>query len=229
MEYHFLQTLFQGSLTARSFYTKSKNPCRKDSFEFLRILFCLLCSAITDKNWVERDRYSQENVVAFEITDENILLPKTNGNDAPIGDIIQGKPYNVIYYSPIEGVGIKHYNNRTIARVNIDYLRLITQDVDGFKQWLSENPITVLYELAEPIIEELPNSITLQGFNDTTMYIENSITPTVSYGYNALIPYKQELLNQKEEVEVNTLDIENNIIPYLMDMEFNLIMMEDEE
>ena len=183
----------------------------------------------TDKNWVERDRYSQENVVAFEITDENILLPKTNGNDAPIGDIIQGKPYNVIYYSPIEGVGIKHYNNRTIARVNIDYLRLITQDVDGFKQWLSENPITVLYELAEPIIEELPNSITLQGFNDTTMYIENSITPTVSYGYNALIPYKQELLNQKEEVEVNTLDIENNIIPYLMDMEFNLIMMEDEE
>ena len=59
------------------------------------------------------------------------------------------------------------------------------------------------------------------------MYIENSITPIVSYGYNALIPYKEELLNQKEEVETNTLDIENNIIPYLMDMEFNLMLMED--
>ena len=86
-----------------------------------------------------------------------------------------------------------------------------------------------LIPLEEPIIEELPNSITLQGFDDTTMYIENTITPTVSYGYNALIPYKQELLNQKEEVETNTLDIEQNIIPYLMDMEFNLMLMEDNE
>ena len=98
-----------------------------------------------------------------------------------------------------------------------------------FKKSLEEKPITLLFELKEPIIEELPNGITLQGFDDTTMYIENSITPTVSYGYNALIPYKEELLNQKEEVETNTLDIEQNIIPYLMDMEFNLMLMEDNE
>lgn len=106
-------------------------------------------------------------------------------------------------------------------------LYTIIKDVSELKEWLSNNPITVLYELEEPIIEELPNSVNLQGFDDTTMYIENSITPTVSYGYNALIPYKEELSKQKEEVETNTLDIENNIIPYLMDMEFNLMLMED--
>lgn len=100
---------------------------------------------------------------------------------------------------------------------------------EGFLEYLKINPTEILYELKEPIIEELPNSITLQGFDDTTMYIDNSITPTVSYGYNALIPYKQELLNQQEEVETNTLDIEQNIIPYLMDMEFNLMLMEDNE
>ena len=99
--------------------------------------------------------------------------------------------------------------------------------IQKLKKWLLENPIEVLYELAEPFIEELPNSITQQGFDDTTMYIENSIAPTVQYGYNALIPYKQELLSQQEEVEINTLDIENNIIPYLMDMEFNLMLLED--
>lgn len=108
-------------------------------------------------------------------------------------------------------------------------LYTIIKDVSELKEWLSDNPITVLYELEEPIIEELPNSITLQGFDDATMYIENSITPTVSYGYNALIPYKEELSKQQEEVETNTLDIENNIIPYLMDMEFNLMLMEDNE
>ena len=96
-----------------------------------------------------------------------------------------------------------------------------------FKKSLEEKPITLLFELAEPVIIEMPNALTLQGFDDTTMYIENSITPTIQYGYNALIPYKEELSKQKEEVETNTLDIENNIVPYLMDMEYNLMLMED--
>ena len=126
----------------------------------------------------------------------------------------------------IEGICV---NNASPNYIGIRILkeRLITPDVNGFKQWLSNNLVEIIFQLAEPIIEELPNSTTLQGFDDTTMYIENSITPTVSYGYNALIPYKEELLNQKEEVETNTLDIEQNIIPYLMDMEYNLMLMED--
>lgn len=112
-----------------------------------------------------------------------------------------------------------------IVIITINKSKLKTPDIEGFKNWLKLNPTSIIYPLKEPIIEELPNGITLQGFNDTTMYVENSITPTVLYGYNALIPYKQELLNQKEEVETNTLDIENNIIPYLMDMEYNLMLM----
>ena len=111
--------------------------------------------------------------------------------------------------------------------IHIPKDELETLDDAGCLRWLSDNPTEVIYELEEPIIEELPNSIALQGFDNTTMYIENKITPTVQYGYNALIPYKQELLNQKEEVETNTLDIEQNIIPYLMDMEYNLMLMED--
>lgn len=107
-------------------------------------------------------------------------------------------------------------------------MNLLTERTEEeFKNWINSNNIQVMYELAEPVIIEMPNTLTLQGFDDTTMYIENEITPTVSYGYNALIPYKEELRTQKEEVETNTLDIENNIIPYLMDMEFNLMLMED--
>ena len=103
------------------------------------------------------------------------------------------------------------------------------QSLNEFKEKIGKHPIQVVYELAEPVVIEMPNALTLQGFDDTTMYVENSITPTVSYGYNALITYKEELRTQKEEVETNTLDIENNIIPYLMDMEFNLMLMEDNE
>ena len=121
-----------------------------------------------------------------------------------------------------------HQNVGTIVVIRIPKEELSSLDIVGLKEWLIENPITIFYKYVVPIIEELPNSITLQGFDDTTMYIENSITPTVTYGYNALIPYKEEVLNQQQEVETNTLDIEQNIIPYLMDMEFNLMLMEDE-
>lgn len=126
-----------------------------------------------------------------------------------------------------EGIGFSSGNPNASyigGRLNRD--RINKQD--GYEVAKVLNGTQIQYELAEPIIEELPNSITLQGFDDTTMYIENSITPTVQYGYNALIPYKQELLTQQQEVETNTLDIEQNIIPYLMDMEFNLMLMEDE-
>ena len=58
------------------------------------------------------------------------------------------------------------------------------------------------------------------------MYIKNSITPTVAYGYNALIPYKEELAKQREEVDNNVLDIETNIITYLTEIEYNLNRME---
>lgn len=142
-----------------------------------------------------------------------------------VTDTLPTKIHN--HWSNSEIFGVHINPNGKFIYVNIPNEWLSNIDMNSFKEWIKNNPIEVLYELAEPIIEELPNGITLQGFDDTTMYIENSISPTVSYGYNALIPYKQELLNQKEEVETNTIDIEQNIIPYLMDMEFNLMLMED--
>lgn len=98
---------------------------------------------------------------------------------------------------------------------------------DDINDYFKNNNFIIEFETKEPITTELPNSIATQGYDDTTMYIENSITPTITYGYNATIPYKKELVKQKEEVDSNTLDIENNIIPFLMDIEFNLMTMED--
>ena len=139
-------------------------------------------------------------------------------------NILPNISYADAYYSRYEGIGSYNGNGREYSFTLCFNKK---DDYENASDLLTVNPTTVIYELAEPIIEELPNGITLRCFDDTTMYIENSITPTVSYGYNALIPYKEELLKQKEEVETNTLDIEQNIIPYLMDMEFNLMLMED--
>ena len=157
--------------------------------------------------------YKEDNNVKNYCKIYNNILPSNKG-----GHIAKQEGF---VYTNYIGFSI-HKDRLGVEDVN-DYLN----NQEKVSQWFKDNRIEFLYELKEPIIEELPNGITLQGFDDTTMYIENSITPMVTYGYNALIPYKQELSNQKEEVEINTLDIENNIIPYLMNMEFNLMTMED--
>lgn len=194
--------------------------------------------------------------VGYKVIDSSLLtnmyIEVTNGycrittNNNTLNDWI-GKTSNnnkdVLLYREGEKIAWKwNWNDSTIdhfyaSNSNKTLSIIISQDkIDAMegsnfrekvKKYFDKTKFEVFYNIKK--IEELPNSITLQGFDDTTMYIENSITPTVSYGYNALIPYKQELLNQQEEVETNTLDIEQNIIPYLMDMEFNLMLMEDNE
>lgn len=51
--------------------------------------------------------------------------------------------------------------------------KLSTQDVEGFKTWLKSNPVTVVYELETPIIEELPN-FNPQTFEGKTTLLINS-------------------------------------------------------
>lgn len=57
--------------------------------------------------------------------------------------------------------------------INILNSRLASQSVEGFKTWLKENPVTVVYELATPIVTELPN-FNPQTFEDNTTLLINS-------------------------------------------------------
>lgn len=180
-----------------------------------------------------------DKVTSIGIVEDNVVdvlyFDKTVTNKKFINYGIEGQQLikSNIYRTGIDANGWNSIiNEHTLVNTNsngfwIFLPKFTVFNINDARNYMNNKPTEVLYELAEPIIEELPNGITLQGFDNTTMYIENSITPIVQYGYNALIPYKEELSNQKEEVETNTLDIEQNIIPYLMDMEFNLMLMED--
>lgn len=186
--------------------------------------------------------YQWEDMASFNGTGSNIINYKHRDNKITPNIVNNLYPYDTSWHggnlngspqglpSVFFGISNDGHIRLMVSKSLINPTEPSTVGDTEFKTWVENNlnlDAEFIYELEEPIIEELPNGITLQGFDDTTMYIENSITPTVSYGYNALIPYKEELSKQKEEVETNTLDIENNIIPYLMDMEYNLMLMED--
>ena len=110
------------------------------------------------EDWV-RNSYSDNTVNVnanrsiFDLTVENCC-----DNDTKLAtrnNILPDAPSMYLYaYNPtvaLEGVG----NPSGRIRVTILKNRLTSDTIDAFKQYLSENPITVQYELAEPIVKDI--------------------------------------------------------------------------
>ena len=80
----------------------------------------------------------------------------------------------------------------TSLYVHIDKTRLNTEDITGFKTWLSNNPLTVQYELATEIIEPLTQNqattmldiIKTGSYEGTTnIYTDEDVKPTIKVDY----------------------------------------------
>ena len=73
----------------------------------------------------------------------------------------------------------------------VDETKNPTQDVTGLKQWLQENPVTVVYELAEPYYEPLDVTPELETYLETTHILNDSVIPcnmnVKNTGFNAII------------------------------------------
>ena len=127
----------------------------------------------------------------------------------------------------------KYYSNTpllSIPVVVINKNKLTTPDIEGFKVWLKNNPINVACVLEEPYYEEVLNEygepIILEGYENGTIYIDSTIVPTTSVRYT---PKMQSFKTLKEVNNNNVMltnDVNDNIIPYMMDVD--LMIMEKE-
>lgn len=73
--------------------------------------------------------------------------PKSNGKQINTFTSVEGTAKDTTKTNDFLGIDM---NSNVV--VGVQSSKLNTQDTEGFKQWLSKNPITVYYELAEPII-----------------------------------------------------------------------------
>lgn len=97
------------------------------------------------------------------------------------------------------------------------------------KEWLSNNNLNVVYELAEPTYEEIPfelQKIILEGYENGTLFLDTNIPPTATVTYAGETPIVKATKLNKTEVLNNTEDINDNIIPYLMDMDYRVVMLQ---
>lgn len=126
-----------------------------------------------------------------------------------------------------EAMFINH-NRDILTRINTSKLSSVS--MGGFKQWLKTNNVTVIYELEEPYYEEVLNEygepILLEGYENGAVYIDSTIVPTTTVRYTP----KMESFKTLKEVENNNImltnDVNDNIIPYMMDVD--LMIMEKE-
>lgn len=102
-------------------------------------------------------------------------------------------------------------------------------DEVGFKEWLSSNTPKYTYELAEPTYEEIPyelQKIILEGYENGTLFFDTNIPPTSTVTYAGETPIVKSVKLNKTEVSNNTDDINDNIIPYLMDMDYRVVCLQ---
>ena len=91
--------------------------------------------------------------------------------------------------------------NDTKIHIRIERSKLNVANVQGFKQWLSENPTTVYYELETPITAELP-ALYLRIFKDGHLTFNTLVAPKS----NHVVQLNKSAQIERSIREVQSLD-----------------------
>ena len=110
------------------------------------------------------------------------------------------------------------------------YTRVVANSLSEYKQRLQANPMTVVYELAEPYYEKISNEygepIILEGYENGTLYIDSVIVPTTTVRYTPKMESFKTLKEVKIRNTINDFDVANNVIPYMMEVDIKLTELE---
>ncbi|XZM32248.1 BppU family phage baseplate upper protein [Clostridium perfringens] len=103
--------------------------------------------------------------------------------------------------------------------------KLSTQNVDGFKEWLQANKLTIYYALESPVITKIPKliDIDLNTYNGaTTFKIENTIKGTLNFK----VPSNLASIVQNNTKEINNLyNLINLLVTGLLDTKKGLALL----
>lgn len=135
------------------------------------------------------------------------------------------------HISTVEG-----FRNTAYFAFSIHKSKLGIEDINAgevnqniVKRYFTEHPLNFVYQLAEPTYEEVPyelQKIILEGYENGTLFFDTNIPPTSTVTYAGETPIVKATKLNKTEVLNNTNDINDNIIPYLMDMDYRVVMLQ---
>lgn len=89
------------------------------------------------------------------------------------------------------------------VHIYVPRVELKTQDLDGFKQWLQQNPVTVVYQLVTPTYEEVEYfdlKLFVEIFKDTTIIYNSNIPVTSTINYTFSVPIVEQVNTLSKDV-----------------------------
>lgn len=102
----------------------------------------------------------------------------------------------------------------------------------ALKEHLTKKPINIVCSRVEPITIKLAdNPYSLDIYDNTIITITdvvNNNTPSCSLKYRIDATYRDTIKENNVNAKNNKNDVNSNIIPYLMDMEMNLMSIDEE-
>ena len=135
---------------------------------------------------------------------------------------MQSTPYSLAYSDNLPYVNYtKLYNNEmrgvsVSVNGNINIRNMISSSVQDFKQWLQQNPTTIIYELAQPYYEDitpLQSDIVLETYLECNMDIYTDLPIKANVSYITNVPSLSTLSMRATEMKES-----DNIIANLTNM-----------
>ena len=168
----------------------------------------------SDNKWYYHKRSGKivlngsEEFYMIDVNDKpNTLLFHTDANFIPSANVIKDSICDKLALNKtISGVDVESHLVAETSRIYIRLLKskLSTQDVQGFKQWLQTNNVTVVYQLAQEEVYELA-PLHLDSYANETLILCNSgaISPKMEFSItshiNELVKAYGERINLLEE------------------------------
>lgn len=130
-------------------------------------------------------------------------------------------------FTPVNGTDGIYVDGSSDINIRISNSKLVSNDVNGFKQWLSQNPITVQYELAKPITTIVEPLTIPFAYQNGHIILESghegqSLLPTLEY---STVVNKTGLIEnvaktiQRQEKQLTML--EKMLIQNIINLDYN--------
>lgn len=122
-----------------------------------------------------------------------------------------------IYVKDMQGYDLTGISFTNTLDIQLDKSNLSTQDLTGFKIWLNQNPITVVYQLATPVEEPLPSDLQtlLQSlktyYPQTNIMFDTEVEPYINFDYKLNL---KSWIEDKDNKEIEYDKSVNDIQPY---------------
>ena len=164
------------------------------------------------ENWVIENPLSNDEYIYFKLNDPNTI--KSNVPTTMVVNVLTDKLKISSYSKETSTKSNSYFQAWTSHFIGVSRTELSTQDVVGFKEWLSNNNIPIQYPLSEKSIKTVDLTVVNQDNQPTELGTFENVTHVSLEAENLIPEVEMEVAtNLLEDTVFNLTDAFNTLYP----------------